>query len=78
MITIIQQKDKYGWCYCLVKSDGEPIDHAYAIGFDPPHHSMPAIRYVVDWFIDVVDHKVVIFRVYTGDDYELPEIVKHW
>lgn len=44
MITIIQQKYRHGWCYCLSQSDGEPIDHAYVIGFSRPNYPMPATQ----------------------------------
>lgn len=42
----------------------------YTAGKMKPNYPMPAIRYDVDWF-----PYVVVFRLYTEDDYELPEVV---
>lgn len=44
---------------------------AYIKGYREPNYPMPAIRYDADWF----PQTVCIFRIYTADDYELPEIV---
>ena len=47
--------------------------HDYFEGKRKPNYPVPAIRYDADWF-----DKVVIFRKYTDDDYELPEIVARY